>query len=163
MKMRENPGNVYCISYHSTSIIASDFNMFPFQAGPNTRVLIEEFILGKIGAIGSNFGLHVARDSTTPITTSYLTPIPMGGWSGHSTATSLVNAPTTTITSTANSKLVYTDVAMDALRLHCRWADMELAPNQRLDFLVNDLSPTASEAHIHASLVFREIGKNPRS
>lgn len=154
-------GSAYVIALATTSLsTANPTNIFPFVAGSATRVRIEEISISIISTNTGAFGVKVMRGSTTTIASSLgVTPVALGGWSGHGAAGSYVVAPTTTLATTTSAVLVDARAAGDGFTYEYRPQGLELVPSQRLDVIMSaPIVPT-----VYATIRFREVGKNPLS
>lgn len=154
-------GSLYSIAFATTAMsTASAVNAFPFIAGPDTRVEIESIDIGIVGATVANFGVKIFRGSTTPISTAAaVTPVPLGGWTGHASASSYATAPTTTLASTTSASMVDARTSEDGFSYEYEGCGMVLTPSQRLDVVVS----TPGSATVYGTMRFREVGKNPIS
>ena len=68
--MNCKPGTAYTVAFETTSLTKADANIFPFQAGENTRVLVESIHVGIKTTDAENVGIMLYRGSTTPLSTA---------------------------------------------------------------------------------------------
>lgn len=154
-------GSSYTIAFATTAMSTTNpTNAFPFVAGSDTRVKIESINIGFVGATASNFGVKIFRGSTTALSSAAaVTPRPLGGWSGHASASSYATAPTTTLASTTSAALIDAHSSEDGFSYEFEGCGLVLIPNQRLDVVMT----VPGAATVYGTMVFREIGKNPVS
>jgi hypothetical protein len=152
-------GSAYTVAFASTSIsTAGGVNLFPFQAGENTRVIIEEIHVGAVSSNVENLGVAIYRGSTTPLSTATLvTLVNLGGWTGAGTAGSQVTSPSSVIPSTVSAVLLDARTFQDGLSYEFKDCDVILAPSQRLDVVMT----TPASNTFYGTMKVREIGKNP--
>ncbi len=155
---RKYPGSAYTVSFSSTSI-SSGVSLFPFQAGANTRVVIEEIYIGIRSSDPGNAVIQLYRGSTTPVsTTAVATLVNLDGWANASTAGSACGTPTTGAISTTSASLLDTRTLEDGYHYEYRdEIDILLVPSQRFDVVISSAGSFAG------TLKIREVGKNPKS
>lgn len=156
--MSHKPGTAYTVAFETTSLTTADANIFPFQAGDATRVLIESIHVGIKTTDAENVGILLYRGSTTPLSTaSYVTPVAIKGHSGAGSAGSLCDSPSSGSFSTASAALVDARTMEGGFSYEYDDWGLELVPEQRLDVILR----ARSIATVYGTLRFREIGKNP--
>ena len=157
---RKYPGSCYSITFNSTSI-SSGASLFPFQAGANTRVAVEEIFVGAVSSNPSAAIITLYRGSTTPVSTAVLaTLVNMDGWQNSSTAGSICGTPSTSSPSTTSAVIV--DIRNLEDGFHYHWTDnldLLLVPSQRLDVVITGISAVS----FVGTMRIREVGKNPIS
>lgn len=154
-------GSVYTIAFTTTSIsTAGDVNLFPFQAGSETRVSVDEIYIGALSSNVENLGVAIYRGSTTPLSTgSLVTPVNMGGWDTAGSAGSQVTSPTSSLPSTTSADLLDARTFQDSLYKFCGHGELILVPDQRLDVVMS----TPASPTFYGVMRIRELGKNPIS
>ena len=151
-------GNAYTVAFETTALTTGDTNVFPFQAGDNTRVLIESMHIGMGTSDAESVGVMIYRGSTTPLSTAtYVTPVPLKGHTGSASADSLCNSPSSGSYSTASASLIDARAMEGGYSYEYDDWGLELVPDQRLDVILKGRSVAA----VYGTLRFREIGKNP--
>lgn len=157
--MFKHPGSAYVVTFATTAMSTVAQNVFPFQAGANTRVVLEEINLGIASTLAASVGVSIYRGSTTPLSTAaYGTLVNLDGWSGASTAGSRVNPPSSALPSTASAVLIDARNFEDGFHYTFKGrGDVILAPSQRVDVVIQALPVTS----VFATFKIREIGKNP--
>jgi hypothetical protein len=156
--MNCKPGTAYTVAFETTSLTTADANIFPFQAGEDTRVMVESIHVGIKTTDAENVGILIYRGSTTPLSTAaYVTPVAIRGHSGANAADSLCNSPSSGSYSTASAALVDARTMEGGYSYEYEDWGMELVPEQRMDVILR----ARSIATVYGTLRFREIGKNP--
>jgi hypothetical protein len=151
-------GSVYTVAFATTSLSTVDQNVFPFQAGSETRVEIEEITLGIVSSNAYSCGVSIYRGSTTPLSTADLvTPVNVGGWTGAGSAGSQATSPSSALPSTSSAVLLDARTFDDGFTYEFEGCGAELVPSQRLDVVVTAMPVTT----VYGTLRFREKGKNP--
>lgn len=156
-------GTPFSVSFNSTSLSTGANNLFPFQCGADTRVIIDEIhvCLQVASTIAGNPSVSLFRGSTTPVSTASLfTPVRLSGISGGIDATSICSVPSTVAPSTVSAQRLDVDGFIDGY--HYEYdadCDVLLAPSQRFDVVISAVPSNTA----FGTMRFREIGKNPIS
>lgn len=159
---KEPGGTAYQVTFDSTIVTTAPTSIFRLQAGASTRVLIEEIRGCRASGDAAAYGIYLYRGSTTALSSSTVTPIPVPGWTGIKASDSTVTAlGSTSLPSTISAVLLDAwGSGSDGIYLWKGWGDLVIEPGQRFDVIGVYLQSASTNADIHFTMRFREIGKN---